>query len=268
AYPRVSGGLGVLSVHQGPGLTNAMTGITGAAKSRTPMLILAAGATAPRSNFYIGQAGLARAAGAVPERAASPSSAAAGLAREGRWRDVPYPEQAEPGGSTPAPCRSPWTTCCPPGGRSPSTRATSWGTRRCTWTCPARRLRPHPGLPVGRAGPGRRDRPRLRLRWRHGARAGRPCRGRRPGPRTAGPSAGRGREGDPGESCWWLAEAFRGHWPATLGPGRVTARPQGRIVGVWMLSTTTWPHQGYRPRSTTSRRTPCATGCTSRPAGT
>jgi len=52
AYARVSGGLGVLSVHRGPGLTNAMTGITEAAKSRTPMLILAAEATAPRSKRW------------------------------------------------------------------------------------------------------------------------------------------------------------------------------------------------------------------------
>ncbi|MFZ0756914.1 MAG: thiamine pyrophosphate-binding protein, partial [Trebonia sp.] len=41
AYARLSGELGVLSVHQGPGLTNALTGITEAAKSRTPLLILA-----------------------------------------------------------------------------------------------------------------------------------------------------------------------------------------------------------------------------------
>src|SRR3954469_2705464 len=34
-YARVSGRLGVASVHQGPGLTNAITGLTEAAKSRT-----------------------------------------------------------------------------------------------------------------------------------------------------------------------------------------------------------------------------------------
>ncbi|HEX8008740.1 MAG TPA: thiamine pyrophosphate-binding protein [Trebonia sp.] len=81
AYARVSGDLGVLCVHQGPGLTNAITGITEAAKSRTPMLILAAEATAPRSNFYIDQAGLAAAVGAVPERVGSAATAAADLAR-------------------------------------------------------------------------------------------------------------------------------------------------------------------------------------------
>jgi thiamine pyrophosphate-dependent acetolactate synthase large subunit-like protein len=81
AYARVTGDLGVLCVHQGPGLTNAMTGITEAAKSRTPMLILAAEATAPRSNFYIDQGGLAAAVGAVPERVGSALTAAADLAR-------------------------------------------------------------------------------------------------------------------------------------------------------------------------------------------
>jgi acetolactate synthase-1/2/3 large subunit len=81
AYARVTGELGVLSVHQGPGLTNAMTGITEAAKSRTPLLILAPEATAPGSNFRIDQAALATAVGAVAERVTSPSTAPADLAR-------------------------------------------------------------------------------------------------------------------------------------------------------------------------------------------
>ena len=45
AYSRMSGTVAALSVHQGCGLTNAMTGITEAAKSRTPLLVLAAEAT-------------------------------------------------------------------------------------------------------------------------------------------------------------------------------------------------------------------------------
>ncbi|AVT32843.1 acetolactate synthase [Plantactinospora sp. BC1] len=52
-YARTSGEVGVLSVHQGPGVTNALTGIVEAAKSRTPMLVLAPEATEPRSNFFI-----------------------------------------------------------------------------------------------------------------------------------------------------------------------------------------------------------------------
>jgi thiamine pyrophosphate-dependent acetolactate synthase large subunit-like protein len=81
AYARVSGELGVLSVHQGPGLTNAMTGITEAAKSRTPLLVLAAEATAPRSNFHIDQSALAQAVGAQPHRVTSAATAATELAR-------------------------------------------------------------------------------------------------------------------------------------------------------------------------------------------
>jgi thiamine pyrophosphate-dependent acetolactate synthase large subunit-like protein len=80
AYARVSGQPGVLSVHQGPGLTNAMTGITEAAKSRTPLLILAAEATAPRSNFRVDQSALAAAVGATPRRVAAAETAAADLA--------------------------------------------------------------------------------------------------------------------------------------------------------------------------------------------
>ncbi|HWC24572.1 MAG TPA: thiamine pyrophosphate-binding protein [Flexivirga sp.] len=68
AYARMSGGIAALTVHQGCGLTNAMTGITEAAKSRTPMVVLAAEATQPLSNFYVDQAALAEAVGAVSIR--------------------------------------------------------------------------------------------------------------------------------------------------------------------------------------------------------
>ncbi|MFF4507737.1 thiamine pyrophosphate-binding protein [Streptomyces sp. NPDC001401] len=68
AYARTSGAVAALSVHQGPGLTNALTGITEAAKSRTPLLVLAAEATAQRSNFRIDQAVLAHSVGAVSAR--------------------------------------------------------------------------------------------------------------------------------------------------------------------------------------------------------
>ncbi len=81
AYARVSGELGVLSLHQGPGLTNAMTGIAEAAKSRTPLLILAAEATSPRSNFHVDQSALAAAVGARPHRVRSAATAADDLAR-------------------------------------------------------------------------------------------------------------------------------------------------------------------------------------------
>jgi len=58
AYARASGRLGVCTVHQGPGVTNALTGLTESAKSRTPLLLLAAEATSPHSNFFIDDRGL------------------------------------------------------------------------------------------------------------------------------------------------------------------------------------------------------------------
>ncbi len=81
AYARVSRKVAAVSVHQGCGLSNALTGITEAAKSRTPLLVLAAEATAPRSNFHIDQSGIAAAVGAAAERIDSPEHAVAGAAR-------------------------------------------------------------------------------------------------------------------------------------------------------------------------------------------
>ena len=73
----------VVTVHQGCGLTNAMTGIAEAAKSRTPLIVLAAdtGTAAVRSNFRVDQEALATAVGAVPERVHTPASAAADVVR-------------------------------------------------------------------------------------------------------------------------------------------------------------------------------------------
>ncbi|NDU77890.1 thiamine pyrophosphate-binding protein [Actinomadura sp. DSM 109109] len=83
AYARVSRGLGVVTVHQGPGLTNAVTGMAEAAKSRTPLLVVAGevAAAAVRSNFRVDQAAIAAAVGAVPERVHSPETALADVAR-------------------------------------------------------------------------------------------------------------------------------------------------------------------------------------------
>jgi thiamine pyrophosphate-dependent acetolactate synthase large subunit-like protein len=77
AWARMSGRPGVLSVHQGPGLTNAMTGITEAAKSRTPLVVLAAdvASSAVRSNFRIDVAALATSVGATAFRLHSPGFA-------------------------------------------------------------------------------------------------------------------------------------------------------------------------------------------------
>jgi thiamine pyrophosphate-dependent acetolactate synthase large subunit-like protein len=83
AYARMSGRLALVSLHQGCGLTNAMTGIGEAAKSRTPLIVLAAetGAAAVRSNFRIDQAAAVTAVGAVAERVYSAESAAADTLR-------------------------------------------------------------------------------------------------------------------------------------------------------------------------------------------
>ena len=105
AYARTSGKLGVLSVHQGCGLTNAMTGIAEAAKSRTPMVVLAAEATSPKSNFHVDQSALAVSVGAVAERVTSAATAADDVVRAVRRAtherrtvvlNLPLDVQAEP----------------------------------------------------------------------------------------------------------------------------------------------------------------------------
>ena len=90
AYARVSGRVGVCSVHQGPGLTNTLTGLTEATKSRTPLLVLAAdtAGSAIRSNFRIDQTGLVTAVGAVAERIWTPETAIADTVRAWRRAEI------------------------------------------------------------------------------------------------------------------------------------------------------------------------------------
>lgn len=77
AYSKATGELTLVSVHSGPGLTNAITGIAEAAKSRTPLVVLAGDVAtgAVKSNFYIEQAELVRSVGAVSERIHTPATA-------------------------------------------------------------------------------------------------------------------------------------------------------------------------------------------------
>ena len=105
AYARVSGTVAAVSVHQGCGLTNALTGVTEAAKSRTPLLVLAAEATAPRSTFFVDQPAIGTAVGVVSERVGSPRTAVADAARAYRRAvaerrtvllNLPLDVQAEP----------------------------------------------------------------------------------------------------------------------------------------------------------------------------
>ena len=77
AYAKATQELTLVSVHSGPGLTNALTGIAEAAKSRTPLLVLAGDVPtgAVKSNFHIEQAEMVRSVGAVSERIHTPASA-------------------------------------------------------------------------------------------------------------------------------------------------------------------------------------------------
>lgn len=77
AYARMSDSVALVSVHQGCGLTNAATGIGEAAKSRTPMIVLAAetAGASVSSNFTMDQPAFARSLGAVSERVHSAASA-------------------------------------------------------------------------------------------------------------------------------------------------------------------------------------------------
>ena len=83
AYSRTSGQVGVVSVHQGCGLTNAATGIGEAAKSRTPMIVLAAEAapSAVYSNFAMDQDSFSTSVYAVSERIHSAQTAVADTVR-------------------------------------------------------------------------------------------------------------------------------------------------------------------------------------------
>jgi thiamine pyrophosphate-dependent acetolactate synthase large subunit-like protein len=70
AWARVSGRVGVCSVHQGPGLTNAMTGLSEAVKAHTPLLVVAGdvATTARAVNQQLDQDAVARAVSAGAAR--------------------------------------------------------------------------------------------------------------------------------------------------------------------------------------------------------
>lgn len=90
AYSRVTGEVSALSLHQGCGLTNALTGITEAAKCHTPVLVLAADTAVGdvTSNFHIDQDAAVRAVGAAPMRIHSAETALADAARAFRVAQV------------------------------------------------------------------------------------------------------------------------------------------------------------------------------------
>ncbi|TDV55057.1 thiamine pyrophosphate-binding protein [Actinophytocola oryzae] len=116
AYARMSDRLAAATLHQGCGLTNAMTGITEAAKSRTPLLVVTAdtAGAAVTANFRIDQDAAVRAVGAVAERVHAPESAVADTVRAYRTAvherrtvvlSLPLDVQAAP--AVPAPVRLP-----------------------------------------------------------------------------------------------------------------------------------------------------------------
>ena len=77
AYAKATQELTLVSVHSGPGLTNALTGIAEAAKSRTPLLVLAGDVPtgAVKNNFHFDQAAMTRSVGAMAERIHTPATA-------------------------------------------------------------------------------------------------------------------------------------------------------------------------------------------------
>lgn len=113
AYARMSGRIALVSVHQGCGLTNAITGIGEAAKSRSGVIVLTAetAGASVLSNFTIDQPALARSVGAVSDRVHSAASAVADVvraymtARAGRRTvvlNLPLDVQAQPAPAAPA----------------------------------------------------------------------------------------------------------------------------------------------------------------------
>jgi thiamine pyrophosphate-dependent acetolactate synthase large subunit-like protein len=111
AWARVSGEVGLLTVDQGPGLTNALTGLAEAAKSRTPLLVLAAETAAPGGG-HIDQAALAAAIGLIPDRVTAASTVCNDLRRAYRTAlverrtvllSLPLDVQAQPAGDAALP---------------------------------------------------------------------------------------------------------------------------------------------------------------------
>jgi thiamine pyrophosphate-dependent acetolactate synthase large subunit-like protein len=82
-YGRASGRLAICTTHQGPGFTNALTGLTEASKAGTPAILLAAETPAGTlwSNFQIDQDGIAERCGAASEHVRSAATAVEDAAR-------------------------------------------------------------------------------------------------------------------------------------------------------------------------------------------
>jgi thiamine pyrophosphate-dependent acetolactate synthase large subunit-like protein len=91
-YARVSGRLGVCTVHQGPGVTNTLTALTEAVKNRTPLLLVAGdtATTALYQNLDVDQDAVARSVGAGVERIRGASTAVEDVARAVRRAETEH----------------------------------------------------------------------------------------------------------------------------------------------------------------------------------
>lgn len=82
-YARVSGKLGVCTVHQGPGVTNTLTALTEAVKARSPILLLAGdvATTAMYQNLDVDQGAVVGSVGAGVERVRSANTVVEDITR-------------------------------------------------------------------------------------------------------------------------------------------------------------------------------------------
>jgi thiamine pyrophosphate-dependent acetolactate synthase large subunit-like protein len=89
-YARVSGKLGVCTVHQGPGVTNTLTALTEAVKNRTPLLLLAGdtATTALYQNLDVDQAAVVGSVGAGVEHIRAVHTAVEDTARAARRAEI------------------------------------------------------------------------------------------------------------------------------------------------------------------------------------
>ena len=89
-YARVSGKLGVCTVHQGPGITNTLTGLTEAVKARSPLLLLAGdiATTAMDQNLDVDQDAVVGSVGAGVARIRDPNTASEDIVRAVRKAEL------------------------------------------------------------------------------------------------------------------------------------------------------------------------------------
>ena len=161
AYARTSGDVAVLSLHQGCGLTNALTGIAEAAKSRTPLLVLAADTAGRRCGPTSASTRTPRCArsgrcrsGCTRRRRPSTTSCGRTAPARGsgaRWCSTCRSTSRPPRASYPTRCRRWRRGVC----RAPTRRR--WRRSRHSSTGPSARCSSRAGAPATRARTWRRS---------------------------------------------------------------------------------------------------------------